>query len=265
MDDLKRSAQVRRPQDSGAVTSLASQALSELARKRANRDERIMAALTEKLEAAVLDRNPHRRIAVLAEMRAEGIADTVIAETCIPEVARRLGDAWCEDHMSFADVTIGSARLQAMVRDLGGPDPEDGRTQGGRVAVIVTGDETHTLGAMVLTNQLRRLGISVRLILGKDEASVIPILAECDFDAIMISASHSEKLVSLGNFVEKIRRGVPSQTPIIVGGSVVERGNDVLKRTGADYATTNVHEALQLCGLTTTDTQPSGRLKAMAE
>lgn len=250
-DGPDRSAKTRRSNDSGAVTSLASQALSVLATRRADRDDRTIAQLTERLEAAVLDRNPDKRLSVLAEIRAHRISDARVAEEIIPDVARRLGNAWCEDNMSFADVTIGSARLQAMVRDLTPEDHEISGNNTSLIGVIVTPDETHTLGAMILTSQLRRMGFSVRLFLGKSEADVADALAADRFDAVFVSASHSEKVVKLGAFVKKIRQAVTQSTPIVLGGSAVARGVAIEGRLGADHYTSDLHEALTACGLKT--------------
>ncbi len=248
-DDPHRSAKEKRNQDGGAVVSLAGQALSVLASRRTGLTSRSLGELIDRLEAAVLDRNPEQRLSVLADMRAAGVPDVEIAEDIIPEVARRLGTAWCEDNMSFADVTIGSARLQALVRDLGAPDPEPTAAPAGTVAVIVPPDESHTLGAMVLTSRLRRQRISVRLMLGSDEASILSALRTTSHDAILLSASHSEKLVKLDELVNKIRRVLPRPTPIIVGGSVAERGVAVERHVRADYVTSNVEEVFQQCGV----------------
>lgn len=248
-DGSEGSAGRGRSTGTGAVASLASQALSVLATRRVYRDDRTVAAMLTKLEAAVLDRDPERRLAVLVELRALGIPDAQIAEDFIPEIARKLGAAWCEDNVSFADVTIGSARLQAMVRDL---SPRDADTTDGRaplLAVIVPIDEQHTLGAMIVTAQLRRLGYSVRLFLGRDEAEVLSELSTEQFDAVLVSAAHGEKLVKLADFVKKIRQTVLRTAPIIVGGSIVARGVAVEGRVGADYITSNVVEALNQCGL----------------
>ncbi|MDJ1009085.1 MAG: hypothetical protein QNJ13_14805 [Paracoccaceae bacterium] len=250
-DGPERSASTRRHRDSGAVTSLASQALSVLATRRVPRDARATQTLIAKLEAAVLDRNPDRRMAVLAEIRSMRIPDAQVAEEFIPEVARRLGHAWCEDNMSFADVTIGSARLQAMVRDLSPDDRDYGAGPAPLIAVIVPGEEHHTLGAMVLTAQLRRLGFSVRLFLGKGDGYVLEALGADTFDAIFLSAAHGEKLVKLGGFVKKMRQAVSRATPIIVGGSAVARGVAIEGYVGADVFTSDVHEALNACGLKT--------------
>lgn len=248
-DGPDRIAKDRRTKDGGAVVSLAGQALSVLASRRSALDARFAETMVQRLEHAVLDRNPEGRMSVLAELRASGVPDVQIAEELIPLVARRLGTAWCEDNMSFADVTIGSARLQALVRDLGAPDPEPLAKSVGSVAVIVPGDESHTLGAMVLTSRLRRLRVSVRLFLGTDEEAVLTALIRAPYDAILISASHSEKLAKLDGFVSKIRRVLQRPIPIVVGGSVVERGIAVEKHVRADYITSDVEKALQLCGL----------------
>ncbi|MEO1238462.1 MAG: hypothetical protein AAFW64_02160 [Pseudomonadota bacterium] len=249
MDDPDRSAKGKRNTDGSAVASLASQALSVLASRRLATDARFAETMVQRLEHAVLDRNPDRRMSVLAELRAAGISDVQIAEELIPLVAARLGDAWCEDNMSFVDVTIGSARLQAMVRDLGAPDPDPLDRKVGSVAVIVPQDETHTLGALVLTNRLRRQNILVRLFVGTRETDVLDVLARSRYDAVLMSVSHSEKLAQVERYLTRIRQVLPVQTPIIVGGSVVDRGILVEKHLTADYITSDVEAVLYKCGL----------------
>lgn len=265
MDGPDRSRKDKQAKDGGALVSLASQALSVLASRRSAVDARIAETMIQRLEHAVLDRNPERRMSVLAELRAAGIPDVQIAEDLIPLVAQRLGDAWCEDNMSFADVTIGSARLQALVRDLGAPDPDPLARNVGSVAVIVPEDETHTLGAMVLTSRLRRQHVSVRLFLGTEESEVLLAIGRTRYDAILISASHSQKLAKIDRFVNKIKRAVRSQTPVIVGGSVVERGIAVEKHVRADYITSNVDEALKKCGLKIKEFASEAKIPANAD
>ena len=248
-DDPNRSAKEKRTEGGGAVASLATQALTVLASRRTTGSHTISDGMVDRLEQAVLDRNPERRLSVLSDLRAQGVSDLQIAEELIPMVAQKLGAAWCEDNMSFADVTIGSARLQALVRDLGAPDPDPMAECVGTVAVIVPEGESHTLGAMVLTSKLRRMRVSVRLFLGTDTEAVLMALGSSDYDAIMLSASHSEKLAKIDEFVSKIRRVVQQPTPVIVGGSVVDRGIAVERHVGADHITTDVERALRLCGL----------------
>ena len=150
-----------------SVESLASQALDLLAKRRLVKSVSMSELQVKALSDSVLRQSSEERSQVVSEMRAAGISLEDIVDHYVPEVARRLGRLWCEDGLGFADVTIGSARLQGLLRDLSVQlhYPQDRRNESG-VAVVVLAEEYHTLGAMVMTTQLRRLGISVRLMLG---------------------------------------------------------------------------------------------------
>jgi MerR family transcriptional regulator, light-induced transcriptional regulator len=184
-----------------------------------------------------------------------GIARDDLADFYIPALARELGDDWCSDGLSFASVTIGASRLQAMLRELG---PEWAGDQSANPAapsimLIVAQDVYHTLGAMVLSGQLRRKGLSVRLMLGAEPSELAQKLAKTSYDAVFISSSSGETLESLRRIVYVIRASSRTSMPIVIGGTIleVETCYDVTALTGADYATTVPSEALELCGLTT--------------
>ncbi|RVT82079.1 hypothetical protein DXV76_18080 [Rhodobacteraceae bacterium CCMM004] len=203
------------------------------------------------LERAVRSPDTGARDAVVAEMLRAQIGRDDICDYYIPEVARRLGRAWCEDSVSFADVTIGSARLQALLRDIGG-DHAAGlhqAPQGANVAVMVLADEYHTLGAMVLTGQLRRLGVSVRLMLGRPLTEIEAVVRDSAFDAVLVSVAHREELVSVRRAVTAIRAAGAATLPVVIGGGILETGAEVCAETGANFATSDVREALRLCGL----------------
>ena len=71
------------------------------------------------MRAAALDVNRDGCIAVMQDAILAGIGRDDIADFYIPQLARELGDDWCSDGLSFAAVTIGVSRLQAMLRELG--------------------------------------------------------------------------------------------------------------------------------------------------
>ncbi len=184
-------------------------------------------------------------------MRAAGIPWEDFADLYIPEAARRLGALWCEDELGFADVTIGTARLQAMLRDTL-PDPEARNVASAfapGVLVAVRRDDYHTLGAMVAAARLRRAGVSVRLSLGQPDAEIVRLLARGAHDALFLSASCSRTLDSLRDLIEKVRTGAGRSVPVVVGGTILLSDGDVRARTGADFALTDPLEALRLCGL----------------
>lgn len=241
-----------RPTSDSSVEGLTSQALNLLAKRRVAGSKVLSESLLETLQGSVLGPNHEMRHKAVSEIRAAGIVAEDIFDHYIPEVARRLGREWCEDRLGFAEVTIGAARLQVLLRDLSGEltFPINVRNESG-VAVVVLKDEYHTLGAMVLTSQLRRLGISVRLLLGIAREEALLELGPHRYDAIMISASHGETLANLAQFIEKVRKQTKRNTPIVLGGPVLEQAIDVKAVTGVDVSTSDVYEAIRECRLKT--------------
>lgn len=185
---------------------------------------------------------------------ASGISPEDLADHYIPELAREMGDQWCSNQMGFATVTIGVSRLQSMLRDLGpgwsgdtSADPD-----APLIMLIVPQDVYHTLGAMVLGGQLRRKGMSVRLMLGARREELATQLRTTVYHAVFISSSIGETYESLRRIVNVIKTASRDCPPIVVGGTILDDdgGQDVAALTGADYATKIPEEALELCGLT---------------
>ena len=102
---------------------------------------------------------------------------------------------------------------------------------------------------LIMTEQFRRLGLSVRLLLGESNRKVLTTVADGHFDAIFFSVAVAEKLADLRELVEGSRRVAEHGTPIVVGGAIGQAGTDIRKLTGADIAANDPKEALRLCGL----------------
>lgn len=237
-----------------SVTSLAETALAVLASKSASGRPPMSEDLLADLTDAARARNGTAVDAAVEHLFRVGIPAEEIMDFYIPEAARRLGEDWCSDAMGFAEVTIGSAHLQRALRGLmaRAGDPGLARRAQNSVLVVVMENHYHTLGAMVVAHQLRRLGASVRLLLGEADRRVLQTVASGHFDAIFLSIAMVERLSALRDLVEKIRQTLPAPVPIVVGGAVGNLGTDVGEVTGADYTATNANEALRLCGLTVT-------------
>lgn len=199
---------------------------------------------------------PEAVSSVAADMIRAGIAAEVIAEVYIPEVARQLGEMWCDDSIGFAGVTVGVARLQGLLRELGPEWRADtsGTAKGPTMLVVVGADVSHTLGATVLTGQLRRRGISVRLMVGARAEDIGPLLRQLHFDAVMISAAQGESVEALRKLVAAVKQTATRPTPVIVGGTISGEGprqaSDLAALVGADYVTNDPDEALAHCRLT---------------
>lgn len=187
---------------------------------------------------------------VLDKMLASGLSPYDVADTVIPKAAARLGEAWCADNIDFAVTTIGSARLQGLLRSLGPEwcaDHLPGCADAPRCLVVVPEGAQHTLGATILTGQLRRAGLSVTLELNACAQNVADTLAGRGFDAVLVSASARESIEAIRKIVQKVHQ-TGRDVPVIVGGNVLSLDDDIAGLTGADLATSDLQQVMSFCG-----------------
>jgi len=217
-------------------------------------DPTILAEMSAASRAA----DPAALRALINQLQDTGLSRIQLIDLYVPALARLLGENWCDDTVSFAEVTIATARLQALLAEFGRRDMPD--IHAPQVAMLVRQDERHTLGAVVAANQLRRRGLGVHLILGCSDDEIGAVLRERRFEAVLLSASACDTLETVRHLVNLIRESVG--TSIVLGGSILELGVDFRVMTGVDHATSDATEVLRLCGLksgadgTQSDTMP---------
>ncbi|MFK7755027.1 MAG: B12-binding domain-containing protein [Sedimentitalea sp.] len=238
------------------VGDLAARALSVVA-ARANRGTTSTSdGLVERLLDSAMGRSKETYRGVARHMLSMGIAPEYIVDEYIPAVARRMGDEWCDDRSSFAAVTMGGSRLQALLRELStfwkADEAAIPTTAGSSALVLVPPTSHHTLGGSVLATQMRRIGLSVRLSIGGDIPTLASTLKGSTFDTVIISASGSESTDHLRELVQISRQsGRLNTAPVVIGGGVLEQTIDIQAKIGADLATNDIFEALDFCKIAT--------------
>jgi methanogenic corrinoid protein MtbC1 len=244
-----------RPLPGDNVDRLAATVLSYVACRQTGKARGIPAGHLHDLQEAVTAGSTGDALATIRRMVRDGIAAEEIADLYVPAVARQLGDMWCTDRIGFATVTIGVARLQGLLRELEAMATVRRRVGRGGASLLVLVAEgiDHTLGAMVLSGQLRRAGHGVRLILGAAPEAVTEALGATLFEAVLISAPEGTRAERLRPLVRAVRAGDRPRVPVVIGGTILDQmrraGTDILALTGADHATSDIAEALRLCGL----------------
>lgn len=236
----------------GGVADLASRAIAELAARRQANTAKLSEGLLGALITGALNRDEAMLQRALDAIINHGIAREDIVDLYVPEAARRLGDAWCSDGLSFAEVTIGSARLQRMVRDYSPrPSEQDAKRRNGSMLVVVRDNEYHTLGAMVAASQLRRSGVSVTLMLCRPDQDVLDAIRSTHYDATLFSVGAAEKVAGFHEFVAKSRDVAKGPMKIGMGGAIGYLGDEALGLAGVDFVSTDAREALKQCDLKT--------------
>ncbi|TCP59946.1 methanogenic corrinoid protein MtbC1 [Rhodovulum bhavnagarense] len=263
-DQHRRLAAENAPAHHDEVESLASQVLSALAHRSGLCAQTVDEDVLSHFCADLLRGGKSIRTDSVSDLRRRGLNAGTILECYIPAAARELGERWSRDELSFADVTIGTARLQAMLREMGEPwgvDCMQGR-ETPNIMLIVPIEEFHTLGGMTAASQLRRLGLSVCLCVGQTEEEILQKVATRQFDMIALSLSCRQKIIGARALIDNMRKVAPGPVPIVIGGRVVDGTQDLCALTGADHATSDPKEALRLCGLQApVQTAPDGAVR----
>lgn len=198
---------------------------------------------------AAIGPDPRALETVVQGMRKARVPVSQIAESYVPIIARRLGEDWVADTLAFGAVTIGSARLQGLLRQLGsdwGVPQHSVNFDRPAFLVGVPRGVQHTLGAGVLAGYLRHRGMSVHLDLELTPERLRDTLSRRTFRGLLLSSSGRAHLQALCDLVAQAK-DEGQGTPIIVGGHIQEHEPEVRSLTGADLATSDPATAIAHC------------------
>jgi methanogenic corrinoid protein MtbC1 len=196
------------------------------------------------LLAGILDKAALDIEVIKGDLASLRIAPTDIVDYCIPQAARELGEAWADDRLSFAEVSIGSARLYTLCKAVCSGWDNVRPPSNSRSVLLTTIDrEDHILGPAVLADQLRRRGHSVHLMSNGTATGIAEKLRTGRFDGLLISASTTHALQSLGAIINHLRR-VGCEVPIILGGPALCLDRQKAANAGADLMTNDIETAL---------------------
>lgn len=203
------------------------------------------------LMQAVCSADPQSFEDLRPELRRARVTPVLLADHYIPEVARRLGREWTADCMSFAVVTMATARLQSILREIGQNWFADGGGQvdGPTLLVILPDGEHHTLGAMVLAGRLRRSGVSVALRIGQTQLEIAAFMQGRKFDGALISAGSYDRLETCRKLVKTLKDATNGSMRVALGGAILDEGGEKVSGTGADVVTNDIGTALAGLGL----------------
>lgn len=246
-----QTASRQRAQEATGVSHFASQVVSLLAERSAKTISELREPLVMELMAASTSGTGAAFASLLAEVRRSRISLAALADLYIPEAARRLGQAWHDDQMSWMDVSIGVGRMQSLLREIGVAWAADqaGDTGQGTVMLIVPDREQHTLGPMVAMSQMRRYGVSVCLRIAPSFNELRTVLATRHFDGILVSISTKDKLDEARKSIQFLKSVLTNPCPIIVGGAVMAKIDNPAAHTGGDFSTNDIGAALEMLGL----------------
>ena len=190
----------------------------------------------------------HTLTAYIETLMQGGLSlEEVYVDLLIP-TARRLGDDWNEDFISFTDVTIGLSRLQQVVRTLGHSIPTRDADENARSAYFVPApNEQHAFGLFILEDYFRRAGWRTWLDTAATREDAARTVAHDWFDIFGLSATSDTPTDVITATIAQVRKA--SCNPglfVMVGGRLFIDDPGLAKVVGADAASETAGDALSI-------------------
>ena len=160
---------------------------------------------------------------VMSALLKRGVSRDLIVDCCLPDAARLLGDGWMKNLRSFGQVSLGTVRIQGLLQELSHPwEHQHNEKQAGGLFLIVCQSEDHTLGPLVLADQLRRKGYSVNILIGAEEEEIIKTSSNSDFDGIMFCCSGLRAFDEIIILINKLKNESENLPPLVIGGKIID-------------------------------------------
>lgn len=231
------------------VDAFASTVISMLRHRQAVSVEGLRQFVLDYLVRAILSPSRFDAIAVCEEMRGFRLAYDALIDLYVPAAARILGEEWVDDHIDFAEVTVGTMRLQALLEQASMQVTPEGQLcqDALHVLVVIPQGEQHFLGASVVAAQARRLGCDVSISFDEDFGSLQSRILQDAPDLVMISCGRREQLETVAGTVQSINDVLNDGPVIAVGGAFLMEADAVTNIKGVDIVTGVVTEAVAFC------------------
>lgn len=179
-------------------------------------------------------------------MLARGISREDVLLNLLAPAARLLGDMWREDLCTFADVTIGLSRLQAVVRGISEQDEVASDSVGGRILLAPVPGDQHTFGVSILEGFFRRAGWDVEEGIGFTGRELAALVGSMHFDIVGLSLSCEVLFDRTAPLIRMLRKASLNPSLLVmVGGRLFVDDPARSTEAGADLVAFDATDALR--------------------
>lgn len=229
-----------------AVESLAREVLSRLPQQFGSHPSAAPAFtpdMIEELATALISGDNRAAGRLVSAQQDAGHSERSIYLVYLAEAARLLGKWWEADTVDFAQVTIGTARIYAILRVLAPLLRRTGTRVSDKSSFLCSiPGETHTLGVRMACDLLRADGWTIDLAIGNTHDELMERIAKAQPEIIGLSAAGEHAMPGLAKLVMAIRICTPDAS-IFVGGHIVTGSADLIQLSGVDAMAVEFEES----------------------
>ncbi len=229
-----------------AVESLAREVLSRLPQQFGSQPSLGLSFtpdMINELATALISEDNKAAGRLVSAQQDAGHSEKSIYLVYLAEAARLLGKWWEADTVDFAQVTIGTARIYAILRVLAPLMRRNTTTTSGKSSFLCSvPGETHTLGVKMASDLLRADGWTIDLAIGETHEQLIERIAEAQPVIIGLSAAGEHAMPGLAKLVMAVRICTPDAS-IFVGGHIVDSYADLIQLSGVDAMAVDYDES----------------------
>lgn len=197
----------------------------------------------EKLSKALIDDNAGNAANMIEKQHESGLGVQEIYLGLLAPAARKLGEWWESDQITFAEVTIGTGRIYAIMRSLR-IRFEHAELPAAKSAFFASvPDETHMLGVKMAADLFRQSGWQIDVEAGLNHDTLLERITSSRHRLVGISAGGLHALPALARLILALRVSVPG-VRILISGNIVAEAIDSIRLMQVDVVTTDLEEAI---------------------
>jgi len=216
--------------------------------------------LIRRAHTAFLADDPDMRRQAVSDVLRSGVSGAEFIQSHAGDMSRMLGDLWADNKISFAEVTIGVARMQETVRSLAARNQRQASASATpEILLLAPEGENHLLGLFVACEAFQDMGCYVHLAIGQSMDELAALATKHHYAMIGISISSLRTVKEARAIAHKLRTGKARNTPLVLGGGLVAdpaKHREVLADLDVDHVVSDPAEALRLCGIKIKASQP---------
>lgn len=215
--------------------------------KKVNGD-RINLPIRQKVENlcyALISTDMYEGANFIRDIQEDGASLEAIYLNYLAEAAGVLGEWWDEDHVTFHEVTIGSSRIYAIMRDLSYLFVPDSLVEVKSAIFATVPDETHLLGVQMAADLFGTEGWNIDVLTGLSHDALVQQITQSPCHILGLSAGGAHSAGALARLMVAVRLARPD-IRVFLSGQIVQAAPDLVAVMDLDGAAGDIEDAKRI-------------------